>query len=308
MIKMETGGNIRKDDTTSKRELDFYQPQPPPPPPYTPGPTPPPPPPSSPPPPTYYPQPSAPQSVYSWELYPHIARELIKQKESKKPIFAIIGVFLLITFVLEFPIAGMLVYYGSSDGLDFGGTLTLEGEVRAEDGSQLSGVTVSIIGTDLSAISDAEGNYRIRNAPNGIWRVKASITGYKEEEHRVLIHRDFNREVNFQLEEGSGIEESNDLWFFFSLAILMMMFSGFIIAGAFYSFKRKRFAVVLVGSILGVFTMTPPMALGFMPSILIMGIIGFILSSSALLMIVMNRKAFVETRHTSSQTEDSKPA
>ncbi len=259
------------------------------------------------PPPYYYPQHPAPPSVYSWELYPNVARELLKQRESKKPAFIIIGVFLIITFALEFPIAGMLVYYGSSESLDFGDTLTIQGEVLAEDGNGLSGATITIIGTDLSTTSDTEGNYIIQDAPNGIWRIKASRAGYKEEIHKVLLQEGFSDEMDFNMERGSGSEESNDLWFFFSLAILMMMFSPFIVAGSFYSFKRKRFSVVLVGSILGIFTMSPSLVLGFIPSIFILGALGFILSSSALLMIVLNRRAFIKSRHENSKTEDSSP-
>ncbi len=272
------------------------QPIPPPPPPlYTPPPTPP---------PFYYPQQPTPPSVYSWELYPNVARELIKQRESKKPVFIIIGIFLIITFALEFPIAGMLVYYGSSEDLDFGGTLTIQGEVITEDGDGLPGVMITIIGTDLSAISDSEGNYWIHNAPNGIWRIKASRAGYNEKTHKVLLQEGFSERVDFHLEQGSGSEESNDLWFFFSLAILMMMFSPFIFAGSFYSFKRKRFSVVLVGSILGIFTMTPSLVLGFISSIFIIGALGFILSLSALLMIILNRKAFIKSKHENSKAED----
>ena len=289
---------------TSQREFSSSPPESQTPPPISPPPQTPPPP---PPPPIYYPPQSVPPSVYSWEIYPHMARGLIQQKESKKPIFVIIGVFLIITFAMEFPIAGMLVYYSSSEGLDFGGTLTLQGEVRAEDGTGLSGARISIIGTDLSTISDAQGNYRIDNAPSGIWRVKASVTGYKEEAHKVLIHPGFSDTVDFHLEEGSGNEESNDLWFFISLAILMILFSPFIFAGSFYSFKRKRFSVALVGAILGIFTMTPSLALGFMPSVLFMGATGFILSSSALIMKVMNRKTFKRSRHTNTQAEHSRP-
>lgn len=307
MITMEKGDEHLK--SRSKRAQQG-EPDPSPEPQSTP-PPPPPPPPLYTPPPTqpqfYYPQQPTPPSVYSWELYPHVARELIKQRESKKPGFIIIGAFLLITFVLVFPIAGMLIYYGSSEGLDFGGTLTIEGEVLTEDGDGLPGATISIIDTDLSAISDAEGNYLIRNAPNGIWRIKTSRAGYKEETHKVLLQEGFSERVDFHMEQGSGSEESNDLWFFFSLAILMMMFSPFIVAGSFYSFKRKRFSVVLVGSILGIFTMTPSFVLGFISSIFIIGTIGFILSSSALMMIILNRKAFIKSGHEDSKAEDSRP-
>lgn len=232
-----------------------------------------------------------------------MARGLIEQKESKKPVFIIIGVFLLITAALEFPIAGIFAYYASSDGLDFGGTLTLHGKVVADDGTSLSGVTVTIIGTNLSSISDENGNYTIRNAPNGIWRIKASLTGYKEVIHKVLIHSEleFTDTVNFKLREGTGRKEFNDVWFFLSLCILMIMFSSFIIAGSYYSFKRSRFSVVLVGAIMGMFTMSPPLVLWFIPSIFMMSTMGFMLSTSALIMTIMNRKAFTESKRTNSQ-------
>lgn len=304
MIMMEKGNEHQKSQSKKapQGEPDSSpEPQPTPPPP-------PQPPLYTPPPPTfYYPQQPTPPSVYSWEMNPNIARELIKQRESRKPAFIIIGIFLIITFILEFPIAGMFIYYASSEDLDFGGTLTIKGEVLTEDGDGLSGTTITIIGTDLSTITDAEGNYLIRNVPNGIWRIKASRAGYKEETHKVLLQRYFSDTVDFHMEQGSGSEESNDLWFFFSLAILMMMFSPFIVAGSFYSFKIKRFSVVLVGSILGIFTMSPSLALGFMPSILILGALGFILSLSALLMIVLNRRAFIKSRYENSKAEDSRP-
>lgn len=239
-------------------------------------------------------------------MFPHVARGLIEHKEGKKPVLIIIGVFLIITAALEFPIAGMLGYYASSDGLDFGGTLTLHGKVVADDGSNLSGVTVTIIGTNLSSISDENGNYTIRNAPNGIWRIKASLTGYNDEIHKVLIHSEleFTDTVNFKLKEGRGRKEFNDIWFFLSLCILMIMFSSFIIAGSYYSFKRRRFSVVLVGAILGIFTMSPPLVLWFIPSIFMMSTLGFILSTSALIMTIMNRKAFTESERTNSQKKE----
>ncbi|UCG68546.1 MAG: carboxypeptidase-like regulatory domain-containing protein [Thermoplasmata archaeon] len=270
------------------------------PPPYPYSPYPPMPPPS----PYYYPQ-QPPGSLYSWELYPHIHRELVKQKPSKNPILTVIGAFLIITFALEFPIAGLMIYYGSSDGVDFGGTMVLEGEITAEDGTNLSGATISIRGTDLSTTSNEQGNFSINNAPRGIWTIEVSLAGYMEEKHKVLLHQDFIESVDFQLEEGSGSKNSNDIWYFFSLAILAILFSPFVFAGAYYAFRRVRFAVVLVGSILGIITMSLAFAFSFIPSIFIMGAMGFLFSSSALVMTVINRKAFIKSRGISSEIQTS---
>ncbi len=262
----------------------------------------PPPPPAVPPPPYYYPpQPPPPMPVYSWEMYPNAARELMRRKEDKKPILILIGVFLLITFILAIPIASLFLYYSTSEGMDFGETIVLSGNIRDEDGTGISGARVSIAGTELSAISDAQGNYEIQSAPTGIWRIRVTLAGYKEEDHKVLVSKGFIDTIDFEMEEGEGKVESNELWFFISLAILILIFSCFVFFGAYYSFKRKRFAVVLVGAILGIFTMTPPMAMTFLPSIFAMGALGFILSLSALFMVIMNRKAFLETHESSEK-------
>jgi hypothetical protein len=234
-----------------------------------------------------------------------MSRELIRRREGKKPILIVISAFLIITFALIFPIAGLMIYYSTSEGVDFGGTTILEGEVTAKDGTNLSGATISIEGTGLSTTSNAQGSFRINRAPRGIWIVKVSLEGYKEETHKVLIHQDFIETVDFELEEGSGSRNFNDLWFFISLAIIMMLFSPFLFAGAYYATRRIRFAVVLVGSILGIFAMSPAFALSFIPSIFIMGAIGFFFGLSALIMTVTNRKAFSKSRVSPSQNQSN---
>ena len=57
--------------------------------------------------------------------------------KEKKSIFVIIGALLIITATLQFPIAGLLVYYSTSEGVEFGGTFDLHGTIRAADGSKL---------------------------------------------------------------------------------------------------------------------------------------------------------------------------
>jgi hypothetical protein len=236
-------------------------------------------------------------------MYPHLAKDILSPKPNKKPIILLIGVLLLITASLEFPLAGMFIFYGTAEDLDFGDTMDIEGKIVSENGTNLSGVRVTILNTGLTTISDSQGNYEIRNAPQGIWRIRTSLPGYKQETHKLLLQESFGTdtdedlilEYNFQIQEGSGEVEHNELWLFFTLAIIMLLFSIFILAGAFLAFKQRRFAVVLVGGILGMFTMTPPLLFAFIPSIFAMGIIGFLLSSFAMFTTITNRKEFAET-------------
>jgi lipopolysaccharide export LptBFGC system permease protein LptF len=180
----------------------------------------------------------------------------------------------------------------------------------------MSGVRITILNTGLSTFSDSQGNYEIRNAPRGIWRIRTSLTDHKQETHKLIIHESFSSDIdedffweyNFQIQEGGGEVEHNELWIFFSLAIIMMIFSLFVIAGAFLAFKQKRFAVVLVGGILGVFTMTPALLFPYIPSIFIMGAIGFMLSTFAMITTITNRKEFAENTHSHEAKVQKEPA
>lgn len=209
----------------------------------------------------------------------------------------------------------MFIFYGTSEDLDFGDTMDIEGRIVSENGTNLSGVRVTILNTGLTTISDSQGNYEIRNAPQGIWRIRTSLSGYKQETHKLILQEsygsdsdeDFILEYNFQMQKGSGELEHNELWIFFSLAIIMMMFSFFILAGAFMAFKQRRFAVVFVGGVLAMFTMTPPLLFAFMPSIFVMGTIGFLLSSFAMITIITNRKEFAQTTHSQEEQVKNEP-
>ncbi|MEM1055412.1 MAG: TonB-dependent receptor [Bacteroidota bacterium] len=54
---------------------------------------------------------------------------------------------------------------------------TLEGSVRDADGAPLPGATVQVIGTDLGAATDADGQYRLTSVPSGTQTVEARFVG-----------------------------------------------------------------------------------------------------------------------------------
>ena len=275
----------------------YYPPQQPPyvPPPYVP--------------PPYYaspPQPPRPPT-YTWEIFPHLAKDLIRPKDDRSSVLSLISVLLIISAALVYPLAGMFIYYGTAENVDFEGTSTLEGRIVNKTGDGISGVLVEIVGTRFSTHSDSSGNYEIRNAPNGIKKIKLTVSGYKEETNILLLHPDFGSQVDFQMEKGSGNLEFNNLWFFFTISVLMIMFSIFTLYGAYFANKKKRFAVVLVGGILGMFVMAPSLLFTFIPSIFILGVLGFILSCSATIMTITNRKLFVKTELGPDSDEKAEP-
>lgn len=56
---------------------------------------------------------------------------------------------------------------------------TVEGVVRSSsDGSPLSGAEVSLLGTDRTVISDADGRYSLYDVPSGVTRLRATRLGF----------------------------------------------------------------------------------------------------------------------------------
>ena len=81
----------------------------------------------------------------------------------------------------------------------------LVGKVSIGDtGEPLIGANVIIVGTNMGAASDVEGNFIIMNIPPGIYSVKCSMIGYKLTtfEH-VQISMDLTTRVNYALEQSA---------------------------------------------------------------------------------------------------------
>ena len=77
--------------------------------------------------------------------------------------------------LLSFLAAGLLATQGPLAAQSTG---QISGTVTAEDGGPLSGASVSIGGTDLGTLSDAEGRFTISNVPAGQYTVQGRMIGY----------------------------------------------------------------------------------------------------------------------------------
>lgn len=83
-----------------------------------------------------------------------------------------------------------------------GTTGKIAGKVIDKDtGDPLPGANVVIVGTTMGAATNLNGEYFIINVPVGVYKVKASMMGYKElEKTDVRVIQDLTTTVNFELE------------------------------------------------------------------------------------------------------------
>lgn len=72
-------------------------------------------------------------------------------------------------------------------GCGFDRTASLEGNVRLQGREDFEGIQVYIPGTDHRAVTDAEGNYRIRNIPPGDYTLVASMEGFDEQRRAFML-------------------------------------------------------------------------------------------------------------------------
>ena len=103
---------------------------------------------------------------------------------------------------LRAKVAVTLLLFLAMPGLVFGGTVGKISGICAdkETGAPLPGVAVSITGTTMGALSDAEGKYFILNVPAGRYDLKAMIIGYAPVELKDMnVSVDLTSKADFQL-------------------------------------------------------------------------------------------------------------
>jgi hypothetical protein len=83
------------------------------------------------------------------------------------------------------------------------GVGTISGQVReANTGLPLPFVNITIIGTNLGAATDVDGNFILRNVPSNTYQLKASIIGYRSKiKTDVIVQSGKLTQVDFELYE-----------------------------------------------------------------------------------------------------------
>jgi len=102
---------------------------------------------------------------------------------------------LKILFVLLFTILATVITY--AQGGKISGKVTEKGT-----GEPMPGVNIILLGTEMGAATDFNGEYFILNIPPGTYELKASTIGYKTvTQTNVVVNVNHTTEIDFELEE-----------------------------------------------------------------------------------------------------------
>jgi hypothetical protein len=157
----------------------------------------------------------------------------------------------------------------SGDGL-----VTIRGDVEYTNGSGAPNATVSVLGTNVSTVTDAEGNFVLYNVPEGDQRIQVSKAGYVTLVRKITVQEGMmwdmgsgsssGTRMEFTLAPGDGTAQVGgfgDEFDFGDIRSMLLVCSaiGIVLSvlalvGAFFAFKRTSFPMVIVGCLAGVFT------------------------------------------------------
>jgi hypothetical protein len=203
----------------------------------------------------------------------------MQKPRSSKPTIA--GVLLLIQAIMSIIavvfIIGAGMFLGNpADGfMFFGGedTADITGSVISfEDGLAVENATVTIVGTDLTTTTNANGDYLIYNVPVGNQKIQVEKEGYDTIIRKVFIEPgdmdmqiDTNGrsddEMDFTLTTGDDVIEDGEYppWdlirnLVLVCGVILVILTILVILGAYASFKRENFRLAIIGTIAGIVT------------------------------------------------------
>ncbi len=205
-----------------------------------------------------------------------------RRKHSDKPKIA--GGLLLVVGILglimgSFMVAGG-IYVESGGTFDMGsGQIDITGMVLAADGTPIDNATLTIAGTHITVLTDSTGHYQMLGVPTGYQLLTVEKSGFNTLEHHVLIinadsgtnevFEDMmviseDSELNFNLttgsdtyvygEEGKMFAEEGMGPLILAFGVVFILCSIGAMVGGAYALKREKYPVVIVGAILGIFS------------------------------------------------------
>jgi hypothetical protein len=230
------------------------------------------------------PQAPGPTQKREGELHYHYYYEPPKMKKPKSAKPTIAGVLLLLHAIFNIAMVVLIIgagffmsdpgsgfiFFGGEDSGDITGTVT-----SFSDGSPIENATVSIVGTELTTLTNENGDYLIYNVPLGNRKIMVEKEGYDtiilktyvepENMDMSMDPNDPDRDKNdndFVLTDGNDVIEKGNYPplnilrnLLLVCGVILVILSIIALIGAYFSFKRENYKFALAGAIAGTISM-----------------------------------------------------
>jgi hypothetical protein len=222
-------------------------------------------------PPPVHGQPYPPYGRPPYDVHYHYYYEPPKVKPGKSSKPTIAGALLIIHGIVSILLAAMLILLigTMAEGGEFLGmndTADLTGTVVYQNGTPAEGVTITIIGEDISTQTGSNGGYYIYDAPAGNQRIQVEKDGYNTIIHKTYINpsdpnnpQDQGNDHDFTLRPGNETVEQGDYlpWAFietfsYVCASIIIITSILSIIGGIYALQRKHYGFAIGAAVAGV--------------------------------------------------------
>jgi hypothetical protein len=201
-------------------------------------------------------------------------------EKSNKPKIA--GALIIITAILGIIFGGAL-FVGAALFSDMEGfigafspteTGEVTGKITLVNGTPVENVNVSIVGEDISTMTDADGEYSLLEVPMGNKKIKIEKEGYTTIIKKAFINpsnSDANinvdpeadpgggNEHDFVLTPGTGVTNTGEYppfelfsAFMAACGLMALIFSVIAIIGGYFAMKRRNFGMAAAGAFFGI--------------------------------------------------------
>ncbi|HDQ15735.1 MAG TPA: hypothetical protein ENN45_01600 [Bacteroidetes bacterium] len=216
---------------------------------------------------------------FSWVEHGEPRKTILSKLKPKtnKPLIA--AIILMCVFGLGITTAVFSEAFIESS-LDVASVFGLKGNVEINvnnlTNSSVENATLDL--NDATKTTNSEGFVKFDDVELGIQTVEVSKQGYKTQKYEIMVVPFFNNKIDANLQEGSGIADTNK-FDTLGCSFIIVIFSIFALIGIFACLKRNNLDVAVAGSIIGIFSF------GFL-------FIGSILSIIAFVIIMKSRDEF----------------
>jgi len=200
------------------------------------------------------------RQAYSWEIYPFFYPMLPKRKRKPHPsVFKAASLLLLVS--ATFALISAAVFAEAPVLLGFGGKTSLGGTVFDDLKSPVSRANVTL-DNSISVRTDINGKFSFPQIACGEHALKVEKSGYDVYSASVFVIKGLSDDIKISVSEGTGGSYHDmklfSTWqdayaYFYAHSIILAVLWLFMVAGAIFIWKRKRFGVAAAGSALAAF-------------------------------------------------------
>jgi hypothetical protein len=217
----------------------------------------------------------------AYDVHYHYYYEPPKAKPGKSSKPTIAGALLIIHGILAIILAGLLIWGGTfladmdedSDFFGFGNEGDITGMVTYQNGTPAEGVTITVMDTEKTTQTDADGLFSMYNVPAGNQKILVEKDGYNTIEYKTFINpsspdgnkpnnQNQDNDYDFTITPGNEVVEQGTYVpleligaFLYVCGAIVIILAIISIVGGVFALQRRNYGFTLAAGVAGIFSL-----------------------------------------------------